>query len=430
MRTTLKRIFRVSIPFSLILPLLVLAIALAGFGGYAAALRATSPCPLSHAACAGFTNFWKSWQLLSQHYVDPAAVDPQEMTEGAIEGMIDSLADHSHTRYLSPEAARAEREWLAGHFVGIGAYIDVRDEMPLIVRPIEGSPAERAGLRPDDQILRVDGQDVRGITVDELQAKIRGLEGTPVTLTIRHEGEELPIDVTITRQEIDVPSVSWRMLANDLALVRISQFSQGTAEEVKQALAEAKSQDARGIVLDLRNNPGGLVHELVGVASQFLPPDTTVLLEENRAGERTPYKTTDDPVAPEIPLVVLVNHNSVSSAEILAGALQEHDRATLVGVPTFGTATVLRTFELGGGAELRIGTTQWLTPDGREVRGRGIQPGVQVALPPGVAPLAPAEAAELSALELRQSEDAQLVRAIEILEGAAHTSTCGTARLA
>jgi carboxyl-terminal processing protease len=170
-------------------------------------------------------------------------------------------------------------------------------------------------------------------------------------------------------------------------------------------------------VLDLRNNPGGLVHELVGVASQFLPPDTTVLLEENRAGERTPYKTTESGVAPEIPLVVLVNHNSVSSAEILAGSLQEHGRARLVGVPTFGTATVLRSFEFDGGAELRIGTTQWLTPDGEEVRGRGIQPNVLVALPPGVTPLAPAEAAQLSEQALLQSQDAQLVRAIEILEG-------------
>jgi carboxyl-terminal processing protease len=173
------------------------------------------------------------------------------------------------------------------------------------------------------------------------------------------------------------------------------------------------------VVLDLRNNPGGLVQELVGIASQFLPKDTTVLLEQNREGERTPYKTDEGGVALDIPLVVLVNNNSASSAEILAGALKDAGRAKVIGVPTFGTATVLRTYDLNDGAQVRIGTTQWLTPKGEVVRGQGIQPDELVELPPDVAPLSPAEAALLDTPTLLRSQDVQLVRAIEQLKAIA-----------
>jgi carboxyl-terminal processing protease len=351
--------------------------------------------------------------------VDPKALQPDKMIDGAIEGMLDSLGDQGHTRYLSPESARAERESLEGRFEGIGAYIDVRDEQPLIVQPIEGSPAERAGLRPGDLILKVNGEDVHGVTVEELRSKVRGPKGTTVTLTIKHEDAEQPIDVNVTRDEINIPSVSWRLLPDKIALIHLNQFASRSADEMKKALSDAQAQGATAIVLDLRNNPGGLVGDLVGVASQFLPGGTPVLLEQNRDGERTPYKTDEGGVATSIPLVVLVNNNSASSAEILAGALQDAGRAKVIGVPTFGTATVLRTYDLDGGAQVRIGTTQWLTPRGEVVRGKGIQPDELVELPPGVAPLSPADAAQLDSQALLQSKDVQLVRALEQLKAVA-----------
>ena len=385
-------------------------------GGYLGALRLTSPCPQSPTVCTGFANFWKTWDLVAANYVDPKAVDPVKMTEGAIEGMLDSLGDEGHTRYLSPQIARSERESLSGRFEGIGAYIDVRDGQPLIIQPIEGSPAERAGLRPGDLILKVNGDTVRGVTVDELRAKIIGPKGTSVTLTMQHEGEELPFDVTITREEIDVPSVSWRMLPNNMAHVRLIQFTERSDEEMKKALTDARAKGARSIVLDLRNNPGGLVSALVNIAGQFLPPDTTVLLEQDRSGDQKPYKTSGEGVAVDMPLVVLVNNNTASAAEILAGALKDAGRARVIGVPTFGTATVLRTFDLDNGAQVRIGTTQWLTPNGEVVRGKGIKPDEIVALPSDVAPLSPAEAARLDAQALSQSQDVQLVRAIKLLQ--------------
>jgi carboxyl-terminal processing protease len=209
------------------------------------------------------------------------------------------------------------------------------------------------------------------------------------------------------------------MLPDQIALMHLSQFASRSSDEIKQALTDAQAQGATAVVLDLRNNPGGLVQELVGVASQFLPEGTTVLIEQARDGERDPYKTKSGGVATEIPLVVLVNGNSASSAEILAGALKEAGRARVIGEPTFGTATVVRSYELDGGAQVRIGTTQWLTPKGEVVRGKGIQPDEVVALPAGAAPLSPAEAAQLDIQALRQSTDVQLVRAIDDLKAVA-----------
>jgi carboxyl-terminal processing protease len=390
-------------------------------GGFFATqwLKAAPACPESPEICTGFENFWKTWDLAKNEYVDPAAVDPKKMTDGAIEGMLDSLGDQGHTRYLSPDVAKAEREELSGHFEGIGAYIDVKDGQPLIIQPIEGSPAEQAGLRPNDLILKINGQEVRDITVTNLRTLVRGPKGTTVTLTIQHVGETRPVDITITRADINMPSVSWRMLQNKVALIHLNQFAEHAGEQIKQALSDAKAQGAASVVLDLRNNPGGYVNELVAVASQLLPADTTVLLEQDRAGDRTPYKTTVGGVATDIPLVVLVNNNSASSAEILAGALKDAGRARLIGEPTFGTATVLRTFNLDGGAQLRLGTTQWLTPKGQVVRGKGIQPDELVSLAPDAIPLSPANAARLDPQALLKSDDVQLVRAIEVLNAVA-----------
>jgi carboxyl-terminal processing protease len=408
-------LLRLQLPIWLVMPLVGLVFVVGIGGGYLGSrwVDSSHPCPESAEVCENFQNFWRTWDLVNEHFVDPQALQSDKMIDGAIEGMLDSLGDRGHTRYLSPDAARAERQSLDGKFEGIGAYIDVRDEQPLIVQPIEGSPAERAGLRAGDLILKVNGEEVRGITVDELRARVRGPKGTSVTLTIQHTDAQTPIDVNVTREEINVPSVSWRMLPDQIALLHLNQFAARSTDEIKQALSDAQAQGATAVVLDLRNNPGGLVNELVGVASQFLPEDTTVLLEQDRSGDRSPRKTNGGGVAISIPLVVLVNNNSASSAEILAGALQDAGRAKVIGEPTFGTATVLRTYDLNGGAQVRIGTTQWLTPKGEVVRGKGIQPDELVNLPPDAAPLSPADAAQLDSQALLQSKDTQLVRALQ-----------------
>lgn len=382
--------------------------------------RPPAACPESPEVCEQFSVFWEAWELASKRFVDPAAIDPGEMTTGAVNGMLDSLGDNGHTRFLSAEEARQWEESLRGSFEGIGAYIDVRNGRTIIVAPIEGSPAEQAGLRPGDVILAVNGEPTTGWSVDELRTKVRGPGGTSVTLRVLHPGDNVPVEVTVVRVQVVVPSVNWRMLPDDVALIRLSSFDNDAGKELRDALTGAQEQGARAVVLDLRNNPGGLLDQAVEVASQFLPEGTTVLIEEDREGERKVTTARRGGVALDVPLVVLINENSASSAEIVSGALQAAGRAVLIGETTFGTGTVLTPYRLSDGSRLLLGTQQWLTPDERTIRGQGIEPDEVIVLGDEVAPLSPAEAAALPAAELRAGPDTQLARAVErVLEVAA-----------
>ncbi|MEI8307698.1 MAG: S41 family peptidase [Chloroflexales bacterium] len=414
-------IVRLRLPLWLVAPLLVFTLLFGAGGGVLAGYFFSRPanCPESPEVCQEFTAFWETWKIAHDNFVDPKVIDPQQMTSGAINGMLDTLGDQGHTRYLSPREATAWDESLSGSFEGIGAYIDVRNGQTMIVSPIEGSPAEQAGIKPGDLILSVDGVSTEGWAVEQLSSKVRGPAGTTVVLNVRHVGAEASVDVTIKRAKVVVPSVSWRMLPDQVALVRLSSFDQNSGDQIKRALQEAKGKGARAIILDLRNNPGGLLGEAVNVASQFLPEGTTVLLEANRAGERQPTKTKSGGEALTMPLVVLVNHNSASSSEILSGALQDASRATLVGTSTYGTGTVLTPYHIAGGGRLLLGTQQWLTPAGRLIRGQGITPDEKIDLPINIEPLSPAEAGTLNAAQLRSSTDVQLVRALELASKAA-----------
>jgi len=416
-------VFRLRLPLWFVGVLLGLTL-LVGLGGGLLASAVlnrgqAAPCPESPEVCREFAVFWEAWSLAREQYVEADAADPDRMIAGAVNGMLDSLGDQGHTRFLPAEEAQAWDESLRGSFEGIGAYIDVRDGQTVIVAPIEGSPAEAAGLRPGDAILAVNGQSTEGWTVEELASNVRGPNGTSVTLRIQHAGEAEPVEVTITRARVDVPSVSWRMLDSGTAHIRLASFDQDAGDELRAALEQANAAGARAVVLDLRNNPGGLLEESIKAASQFLPEGTTVLLEENRTGQREATRARSGGVALDMPLVVLVNENTASAAEILSGALQDAGRATVIGEPTFGTGTVLTPYRLSDGARLLLGTEQWLTPEGRLIRGQGIAPDEAVALPLDVAPLSPAEAAALSPEALRSSQDTQLTRALELAGQAA-----------
>jgi carboxyl-terminal processing protease len=415
-------ILRARLPIWLVAPLLMLTL-LGGIGGGLLTgyllNRPTATCPESPEICAEFAVFWEAWDLARDRYVEAEAADPDAMTAGAVNGMLDALGDEGHTRFLTAEEASEWDEALRGSFEGIGAYIDVRDGQTVIVAPIEGSPAEEAGLRAGDVILAVDGEPTDGWTVDDLRNAVRGPKGTDVTLSVLHPGESQPVELVITRAEVEVPSVSWRMLPDDVALVKLRSFDDDAGRELRSALSAAREQGARAIILDLRNNPGGLLDQAIMVASQFLPAGTPVLLEENRDGQRETTAAEGGGVATDLPLVVLINENSASSSEIVSGALQDAGRATLVGETTFGTGTVLTPYRLSDGSRLLLGTEQWLTPEGREIRGQGIAPDEVVLLPDEVAPLSPAEAAELPAATLREGPDAQLGRALELASAAA-----------
>lgn len=413
------RLLRLQVPIWVVVPLIGLMLVFGTGGGFVAGwmMQPATNCPESPEVCENFGAFWQVWQLASDNFVDPEAVQPAHMTEGAINGMLDSLGDQGHTRYLSADDARRWDESLSGEFEGIGAYLDLRDGRPIIVSPIEGSPAEAAGLRDNDSILQIDGQDTQGWTIEEVVAQIRGPRGSTVLLKIQHIDEDAPVEVSVRRDKIEVPSVTWRMLPDSqIALVQLTTFSDNSASSMIRALSEAKGQGARAVILDIRNNLGGYVQEAVTIASQFLPEGTPVLLEEDRSGKRVTTSTEGGGVALDMPMVVLINYNTASSSEILSGALQDAKRAKLVGVRTVGTGTVLTTYPLDDGAKLLLGTVQWLTPEGRKIHNQGIEPDVEVPLPFDVSPLSPREAAKLTPEELQQSGDVQLVQGFDLLK--------------
>lgn len=401
-----------------------LVLLLVGFGGGVLADRsdlvpgATYYEPQSVAST--FSIFWQSWDLVQQYYVDRAAINPTQMTYGATEGMLNSLGDVGHTRFLSPQALKQENESLAGHLEGIGAELSTQDGQPVIVAPIPGSPAQKAGIRPGDAIIRVNGQPVTGLTLDQVVNLVRGPVGTSVTLTVLHKGQTTLTTITLVRAQITVPNVTWAQLpGTPVGHVLISQFGLNCTQDLIKALRDAQSKGLKGIVLDLRNDPGGYRDEAIGVASQFLTSGN-VLLEQNAQGQRTPYPVRPGGVAPNLPMSVLINEGTASSAEIVAGALQDDHRGPLVGTTTFGTGTVLTSFSLSDGSAILLGTEEWFTPDGRQIWHHGITPNIQVSLPDGAVPLLPEEEAGMTPQQLQSSQDTQLLRALQEVSKSIH----------
>jgi len=362
-----------------------------------------------------FATFWQAWSLVHKYFVDRSALDTKLLTYGAIRGMVAALGDQGHTVFLTPEEVARSKANISGVYTGIGAQLGLEKGLPVIVAPFDGSPAQKAGVKAGDIIIEVDHQDVSTWSLNDVVEHVRGEAGTQVELTVIRPDANKSLEVTITRGEIDAPTATWVMVpGTQVALIRLSQFSANATDEMQTAIREAEAAGATGLIIDVRNNPGGLLEQAVNVTSQFLK-DGNVLQQEDAQGQRKAYAVKPDGIATDIPLVVLINRGSASAAEIFAGAIQDHQRGKLVGETTFGTGTVLEPFPLDDGSALMLGTSQWLTANGRLIRKHGIEPDVEIKLPIETNLLSPQELKGLSATEVMNSEDTQLLKALELL---------------
>src|ERR687893_686989 len=378
------------------------------YGAYAYG-RSQSPAALGEKDRQSLALYAEALDTVRDDYVDREAIDPEKQTYGAIEGMLDTLGDEGHTRFLTPEEREQNREGLSGTYVGVGVTLENEDEEVVVTSPVEGSPADEAGVEPGDVVVAVDGENVREEDLSEVVEKIRGPEGTRVELTVLRDGEEREFD--LERTEIETPAASWVLIpGSDVAHVRLSSFSDDSAEKLRQAFEEARAAGARRFILDLRNNPGGRLEQAVEIAGDFLQPGSVVYVREDASGEREEIEVEGFADPADAPMAVLVNEGSASSSEILAGALRDNDRAAVIGETTFGTGTVLSEFVLRDGSAILLGVAEWLTPDGDSIRETGIVPDVEVTLEEGTEPLTPGETRSLSREEILE-RDAQLKRA-------------------
>ncbi|MBI3360204.1 MAG: S41 family peptidase, partial [Chloroflexi bacterium] len=301
----------------------------------------------------------------------------EKLVQGAIRGMVNALGD-KHTSYLTPGEYEMLTSGLQGQLEGIGAEVDTSGEHVKIVSPLPGSPAEAAGVLPGDTILKVDGQDTTGLSGAEVILKVRGPAGTKVHLTMGREGHDQPLEFDIIRARITIPSVEGKMLDGGVAYVKINNFGEDTARDLEKALKDLRQQSPSGIVLDLRGNPGGYLDAAVEVVSQFIG-DGTVMIERFGDGHEQTYTARPNGLATDLPLVVLIDEGSASAAEIVAGAIQDRHRGSLVGEKSYGKGSVQTSTTLSNDeGAVKITIARWLTPDGRTIHGQGLTPDVAV----------------------------------------------------
>jgi carboxyl-terminal processing protease len=357
----------------------------------------------------------QAWETIDKYYVDRVAIRHAAMTQAAINGMAEALGDTGHSVFLTSSQARKAGSAVQGMLTGVGIEIQARDGQAVVVAPLDGSPAQLAGVRPGDIILEVDGRPVAGMTMHQVSTRISGEAGQAVELTVINPRDGVPREMKLVRTSMKLNNVSWQRLPGTrLAHLRIAMFSEGETDDLRKALQEIEQQGLEGIILDLRNNPGGVLEEAVTTASQFLKSGN-VLWERDARGAIRAVPVRPGGVALKIPLALLVNVGSASDSEIVAGALHDAHRAVLIGETTFGTGTVLSQFELGDGSALMLAVQEWLTPDKRSFWHRGIEPDLKIAMPADMAPLRPLAEREMTPAQLRSSRDAQLLKAMETL---------------
>lgn len=361
-------------------------------------------------------------ELIAERYVDDDVLDATNLSVGAIRGIVDALGDDGHTQYLTEEEYKVEQEVLQGRVAGIGVVVDQRSGAPVVISVVDGSPADRQGLQAGDIIATVDGIETARLPEGELADLVRGRPGTLVTLGIERPGETAIQKFGIFRADVEIDPVSWaRAPGSDVAVIRIVQFSVGSGHQVREAAEQARDLGATGYVLDLRGNPGGLVNETLNAASAFLD-EGVAFLERSRDAE--PVEVAIDAgrvIDADQPVVALVDYGTASSAEILAAALRDNERAKVVGEQTFGTGTILNTLVLSDGSALRLGVREWLTPAGEGVFRVGLTPDEEVVMPLGATRLSPVDLLALTPVDFENSDDVPLRHAVRLAEAEARS---------
>lgn len=347
-----------------------------------------------------FDPFWETWNIVHKQYIDQP-VDDVALMRGAISGMLNALGDQ-HTSYMDPQQFIQANIPMEGEYEGIGAWVDTNTEYLTIVSPMPDSPAEKAGLKPGDEVVAIDGDDMSGIDGNLVIKRVLGPAGTDVVLTIRREGEMELFDVTVTRAKITVPSIDYRILEEheNIGYIQIISFAQDTRAELREGIKDVLSKDVDGIIIDIRYNGGGYLQSAVEVASEFIS-EGVILYEEYGDNELRTFNAMRGGKATDIPLVLLVNEGTASASEIVAGAVQDYERAPLVGITTFGKGSVQNWIELSNeqGA-VRVTIARWLTPDKRQIHEVGLEPDYVV---------------EFTEEDFENEVDPQLDKAIEVL---------------
>ncbi|RJQ37484.1 S41 family peptidase [Candidatus Microgenomates bacterium] len=357
--------------------------------------------PPASLSTVDFSLFWTVWQKLEDSYYDKTALDGQKFVNGAISGMVGSIGD-PYTVFLPPVQNTDFKQTMAGQFHGIGAELGMKDKQIIVVAPLDGSPAEKAGVKGGDIIFKVDGKSIEGWNINQAVEKIKGPKGTPVVISVLHKDDNKLTDIKIVRDVITVKSVvMWVKKVKDIdkidlkkyadqevAYFRLSQFGDNTNQEWlglanKLALKLNEDKKVKGMILDLRNNPGGYLTDATFIAAEFIKEGNTVVIQDKGNGERTEFTASRKGLLLDIPLVILINKGSASASEIVAGAMRDYKRAKLIGDVSFGKGTIQTAEDLGNkGAGLHVTIAKWITPKETWVHGKGLTPDITVALDP------------------------------------------------
>ena len=344
-----------------------------------------------------FNLFWEVWSLIEKNYVRQP-VNESELLYGAVAGSVAALGD-PHSVFFDPKTTQDFTDELKGSFEGIGAEIAIKNEILTVVAPLPDSPAEKAGLKAGDKIFAINGEDTTSMSLDYAVNKIRGPKGTEVVLTIAHDGISETKEIKITRDTIKIQSVRWEMLPNNIVHLNLRYFNEDTQDDFNKAVLEIVGKNPKGIILDLRNNPGGFLDTAITVASEWVG-EGIIVYEKSSDGKLNEHKAKGLARFKDFSTVVLINQGSASGSEIVAGALKDHKLATLVGEKSFGKGSVQSLFPLEDGSSVKITVAEWLTPNQNAIDGEGIEPDVKV---------------ELSDKDFSDNKDPQLDKAIEIL---------------